>query len=144
MKSEMRRWVSASPEATEAVGEELALLLAPDGVLLLRGDLAAGKTVLARGVARSLGIEPEEIQSPSYTLIHEHVGRDVELVHVDLYRLGAEEVHGLGLEEILARPSVKIIEWPDRLPYAVPGALDLTIRVADGGEREITLHPAGK
>jgi tRNA threonylcarbamoyladenosine biosynthesis protein TsaE len=143
MKAPDRSWVSSSPEATEGVGEELAGLLAPDGVLLLRGDLAAGKTVLTRGIARFLGIDPGQVQSPSYTLIHEHVGKIGELVHIDLYRLETEEVHSLGLEEILTRFSVKVIEWPDRLPYAVPRALDLSIVVDDEGERHITLQSAG-
>jgi tRNA threonylcarbamoyladenosine biosynthesis protein TsaE len=132
-----RRWQSASEEETQALGADLACELAPDGVLLLSGDLGAGKTVLARGIAQGLGIAPEEVQSPTFTLIREHRGSGGRLVHVDLYRLDPEEVPALGLEEMLAGPGVKVVEWAERLPFPVPGALILRLgRLPEGG-REI-------
>ena len=116
------RWVTQSEEETRALGRTLARELAPDGVLLLSGDLGSGKTVLARGIGEGLGIDPREVQSPTFTLIREHEGSGGRLVHVDLYRLEPEQTAALGLEELLAGPGVKVVEWAERLPFAVPGA----------------------
>lgn len=102
--------------------------MAPDGVLLLAGDLGAGKTVLTQGVAAGLGIDPREVVSPSFTLIREHEGSAGILVHVDLYRLEPEDVSSLALDELLAGPGIKVVEWAERLPFAVPGAVCLELR----------------
>jgi tRNA threonylcarbamoyladenosine biosynthesis protein TsaE len=142
-------WITHSEAETQALGAALARELAPDGVLLLSGDLGAGKTVLARGVAEGLGIDPGEVQSPTFTLIREHRARDGaggRLVHVDLYRLAPGEAAALGLEELLAGPGVKVVEWAERLPFPVPGARALRLaRVAGGREivEEKSLEPGG-
>jgi tRNA threonylcarbamoyladenosine biosynthesis protein TsaE len=140
----LRRFTTVSEVETEALGAELARELAPNGVLLLSGDLGTGKTVLARGIAAALGIEPREVQSPTYTLIREHRGNGDSggrLVHVDLYRLSPEEAAELGLEELLAGKGIKVVEWAERLSFDVPGALWLTVRRVSGeggeGGREI-------
>jgi len=134
----MTRWVSHSETETEAVGRELGQRLEPDGVLLLSGELGAGKTVLVRGLAATLGIDPAEIQSPTFTLMRSHQGTGGSLLHVDLYRLEPEEIPEIGLEEALYGSGVKVIEWAERLPYQVPGALQLTLRRGgEEGEREI-------
>lgn len=132
----MRSWRSRSEEETWEIGHRLAGELAPDGVLLLSGELGAGKTVLVRGLAAGLGIDSREIQSPTYTLMREHYHGDRRLLHVDLYRLEPDEVAAAGIDEALAGPGVKAVEWAERLPFAVPGALELTIRRV-GGAREI-------
>jgi len=132
-----RRWQTASEAETERVGETLARELAPDGTLLLSGDLGSGKTVLTRGLARGLGIDPYEIQSPTFTLIREHRGPHGRLVHVDLYRLEPEQATELGLEELLAGPGVKVVEWAERLSFDLPGALRLALRRETADEREI-------
>ncbi|HYX25745.1 MAG TPA: tRNA (adenosine(37)-N6)-threonylcarbamoyltransferase complex ATPase subunit type 1 TsaE [Thermoanaerobaculia bacterium] len=116
--------------------------MAPDGILLLSGELGSGKTVLAQGIGEGLGIDPREVQSPTFTLIREHRGSGGRLVHVDLYRLAPEDTAVLGLDELLAGPGVKVVEWAERLPFAVPGARWLRLRRLDddqgGGEaREI-------
>src|SRR6478672_1208046 len=135
--------ITRSEEETREMGRALARELAPDGVLLLSGELGSGKTVLARGIGEGLGIDPREVQSPTFTLIREHRGsggRGGRMVHVDLYRLDPEEVAALGLEELLAGEGVKVVEWAERLPFAVPGArsLELRRRGEDGAEgREI-------
>ena len=122
-----RSWRTSSPAETRALGTALAAELLPDRALLLTGDLAAGKTVLAQGVAAALGIDPGEVQSPTYTLVREHRGERGRLLHLDLYRLEPEQTASLGLEELLAEPAVKIVEWAERLPLAVPGALALHV-----------------
>lgn len=128
-------WRSADPAATRRLGAALAAALAPDGTLLLSGDLGAGKTVLAQGIAAGLGIDPAEVQSPTYTLVREHDGPGGRLIHLDLYRLTPEEVLGLGADEILAGAGVKVVEWAERLPFAVPGALWLEVVHAPEGGR---------
>ncbi|HSS47500.1 MAG TPA: tRNA (adenosine(37)-N6)-threonylcarbamoyltransferase complex ATPase subunit type 1 TsaE [Thermoanaerobaculia bacterium] len=132
--------VTHSEAETREHGRALARELAPDGVLLLSGELGSGKTVLARGIGEGLGIDAREVQSPTFTIIREHEGSGGRLVHVDLYRLGPEETAGLGLDELLAGPGVKVVEWAERLPFAVPGARWLRLRrlAQEGGEeREI-------
>jgi tRNA threonylcarbamoyladenosine biosynthesis protein TsaE len=134
----MRRWVTHSEAETLALGREIGRELAPDGVLLLSGDLGAGKTVLARGIGEALGIAAREVQSPTFTIIREHRGSGGRLVHVDLYRLAPEDTAALGLEELLAGPGVKVIEWAERLPFEVPGARVLHLaRTVEGEGREI-------
>lgn len=132
----MRLWRSESVEATRAIGRALADELAPDRALLLRGDLGAGKTALVVGLAEGLGVEPAEIQSPTFTLVREHRGARGRLLHLDLYRLEPHEVDGAGIEELLLGPGVKAVEWAERLPFDVPDALHIEIR-RRGEEREL-------
>ncbi len=133
----VRRYLSANEAETVAIGQQIAESLAPDSALLLDGDLGAGKTVLARGVALHLGIDPNEIQSPTFTLIREHQGLKGRLIHADLYRLKPEETEAIGLEELLAGPGLKVIEWSERLPFEVPGAVRFVLRRSGEGGREI-------
>src|SRR3954468_6135609 len=134
----MKRWVTHSEAETQGLGRRIGRELAPDGVLLLSGDLGAGKTVLARGIGEALGLGSGEVQSPTFTLIREHRGSGGRLVHVDLYRLTPEETAALGLEELLAGPGVKVVEWAERLPFEVPGARVLKLgRLPEGDGREI-------
>jgi tRNA threonylcarbamoyladenosine biosynthesis protein TsaE len=132
----MRR-ITRSEAETRELGLALAGELAPDGVLLLSGELGTGKTVLARAIGEALGIDPKEVQSPTFTLIREHEGSGGRLVHVDLYRLDPADVGALGLEEMLAGPGVKVVEWAERLPFAVAGARALRLARLGGEEREV-------
>ncbi len=132
-----RRYLSANEDETVAIGRQIAESLPPDAALLLDGDLGAGKTVLTRGVALHLGIDPNEIQSPTYTLIREHDGPKGRLIHADLYRLKPEEAETIGLEELLNGPGLKVIEWAERLPFEVPGAVRFVLHRTDYGGREI-------
>jgi tRNA threonylcarbamoyladenosine biosynthesis protein TsaE len=128
-------WRTADEAETRALGRSLAAELAPDGVLLLSGDLGTGKTVLTQGLAEGLGIDPREVQSPTFTLIREHEGPGGRLVHVDLYRLEPGETGAIGIEELLAGPGIKVVEWAERLPFEVPGATWLRLlRSAQGRE----------
>lgn len=136
----MSSWSSGSEAETRKVGREIARKLRPDGVLLLSGDLGAGKTVLTRGVAEALGIDPAEVQSPTFTLMREHEGSGGRLIHLDLYRLEPEEAWDLGLEELFASPGVKVVEWAERLPFEPPGALSLKILRRGPKAREIMLE----
>ena len=128
---------TGSADETRRLGAELAERLRPDGMALLFGDLGSGKTVLTQGIAEGLGLDAGQIQSPTFTLIHEHDRGPARLVHVDLYRLRPEEVEGIGLEELLEGDGVKVVEWADRLPYGVP-AMEVRLEVGrEPGERRI-------
>lgn len=137
----MRNWFTKTVDETRALGAGFAAELLPDGCLLLYGDLGAGKTVLAQGVALGLGLDPREVQSPTFALLREHAlpaplaGR--RLAHLDLYRLEPAEAAACGFEEVLLGPGVKIVEWAERLPFEVPGALLLSLRERPDGGREI-------
>lgn len=115
----------------------MAVRLGPGGILCLHGELGAGKTTLTQGLAEAMGIDPSEVQSPSYTIIREHEGRRGQLIHIDLYRLDAPQVEALGLEEVLDTPAVKAIEWPERLPFPLDDALHLELSRLEDGSRQI-------
>ena len=132
----MTTWLSRSEAETREIGARLASELEPDGVLLLTGDLGAGKTVLVQGLAAELGIDPRHVQSPTFTVVREHHEGRRPLIHVDLYRLEPEEAAALGVEEILAGPGIKAVEWAERLPCPVAGGLWLEIH-RHGEERSI-------
>ncbi len=116
----MRTFTTRSEEETVALGAELAREWTPPRCVLLIGNLGAGKTTLAKGVAEGLGAAAaDEISSPTFALIHEH-GEGL-FYHVDLYRLETEEeVASLGLEEILGRRAVVVMEWAERFPRLLP------------------------
>lgn len=113
---------TGSEEQTIAIGVELGRRLRPGTLVLLIGELGAGKTTLAKGIVKGFGAaEPEEVSSPTFTLIHEY-GEPVRVYHVDLYRLEeAAEAAALGLEELLEREAVVLIEWGEKFPGLWPG-----------------------
>ena len=123
----MRSWQSRDEAETRRIGASLAAELEPRGVLLLTGDLGAGKTVLVQGLAAELGLDPHQVQSPTFTVVREHPGGRQPLVHIDLYRLEPEEAAALAIEEILAGPGIKAVEWAERLPCPVSDGLWLEI-----------------
>ena len=119
-----------SEAETSAVGRELAATLASGAVVLLFGDLGAGKTAFVRGMAEGLGVAPDEVSSPTFTLVQEYRGGRLTLFHVDLYRLDdPREVVELGLEEI-AEDGVLVIEWAEKLQWPRAGAIE--VRIAHG------------
>lgn len=134
----MATYRTASEAETVALGERLARELPPRGVVLLIGNLGVGKTTLAKGIVHGLGAAaPDEVSSPTFTLIHEYgKGR---VYHVDLYRLDEpREVATLGLEEIFDRDGVVLIEWGERFPRLLPpNRTEIRIRWVGDDEREI-------
>jgi tRNA threonylcarbamoyladenosine biosynthesis protein TsaE len=127
-----------SEEETVDVARTLAGTLQPGAVLLLSGELGAGKTAFVRGLAAGLGIDPDEVSSPTFTLVHEYRGGRLTLYHADLYRLEKTATEDLGLEEKAVAAGVLAIEWPDRLTHALPGATTITIDIVDDTTRRIT------
>jgi len=131
---------TTSADETTALGERLGKQLRPGDVIALFGDLGAGKTTLTKGIAVGLGLDAD-IHSPTFTLIHEHMGA-VALYHVDLYRLSREqEVETLGLEEYIYSDGVTVIEWADKMKSMLPSQrLDITLRMRGDTERELILE----
>lgn len=132
---------TASEEETIALGERLARELPAKQVVLLIGQLGAGKTTLAKGIATGLhAAEPDEVSSPTFTLIHEY-GPDGRVYHVDLYRIDElRDVATLGLEDLFDREAVVLIEWGERFPEILPESrTEIRIRVGDNEEREVTV-----
>ena len=129
-----------SQEDTERLAAALAATLGPGDVLLLSGPLGAGKTAFVRGLAGGLEIDPDEVSSPTFTLVHEYRGGRLRLFHADLYRLGTAGAEDLGLDELGVQDGVLAIEWPDRLGHAFRGAIEVTIAVVDDTTRRIIVR----
>lgn len=132
-----------SERETVELGEKMGKLLNAGDIVLLYGDLGAGKTVLTRGMA--LGLESRDmVTSPTYTLMHRYEGR-VPIFHFDLYRLsGPDEVQDLGYEEFFYGDGVSIVEWPERLEYLCPEeCVRVRMKAIEGGKREITVDAVG-
>lgn len=131
--------------ATHELGINLAKSLSANSVILLEGDLGAGKTTLVQGIGEGLGIT-ESIVSPTFTLINEYTQGRLPLYHLDLYRLETEEVAALNLETywegIEVIPGIVAIEWAERMPYKPSSFLSLRLAFGDEGTRhaEITPH----
>ncbi len=137
-----KRYISHSPEETLGIARELAETLRADDVVLLYGELGAGKTVFARGIARGLGIE-ESIKSPTFTLLREYEGR-LKLHHFDLYRLEDEdELFETGFSACL-EGGVCVVEWP-RVALDLLGAEVISVSIEyDGENRTITVTDGRK
>jgi tRNA threonylcarbamoyladenosine biosynthesis protein TsaE len=127
-----------SEEETIALARAFAARLRPGAIVLLLGDLGAGKTTFVRGLALGLGLDGEAVSSPTFTLIQEYRGHP-SLYHVDLYRLQGAEIDDLGLEELSAGDAIVAIEWADKLVERPANAI--VVRLEDRGEdtREITV-----
>ena len=130
-----------SEDETAAVGRRLAGSLGAGDVILLSGDLGAGKTAFVKGVAEGLGISRDEVSSPTFTLMQEYRGGRLTLYHVDLYRLDdPREVDDLGIDEVAAG-GVLAIEWAEKLPGRLTPSDAIAIRIEHAGadERRVTV-----
>src|ERR1700761_764402 len=146
----VRRFVSNSSRETIAIGGEIAHLLSSPMLLFLRGDLGAGKTTLVKGIAEALdAADPDEVTSPTFTLIHEYEGtqgndghkKPVKLYHLDLYRIeGERQLATLGLEELATPDSIVLVEWGEKFPSVGKRSQGEIVMTSAGGEaRKIVL-----
>jgi tRNA threonylcarbamoyladenosine biosynthesis protein TsaE len=122
---------SNSEADTRAIAAVLATTLTSGAVVLLSGDLGAGKTAFVRGLAEGLGLDPDEVTSPTFTLVHEYRGGRLPLIHVDLYRLDRAELDEVGLDQDLAAKGVTAVEWSERLVRSI--ADSIAVRIIDSG-----------
>ena len=132
---------TASAAETLALGRRIAAALEPGDVLALSGDLGAGKTHLAKGVAAGLGVDPATVTSPTFALVQEH--GDGALLHLDLYRIETEaDAARLGLADLLDGDAVALVEWPERAADWLPArTVWVEIEHADGDRRRFRLRP---
>lgn len=134
-----------SPEETIALGRKLASLLTPPRVVLLRGELGAGKTTLVKGIAEAFhAASQEDVTSPTFTLVHEYRGPEASLYHIDLYRIETtRELETLALEDLMDANSVLLIEWGEKFPR-LASLRDAEIALERVGENErrvrLTMH----
>jgi tRNA threonylcarbamoyladenosine biosynthesis protein TsaE len=134
-----RIFTTHSEEETAGVGRDLGLTLDTESVVLLYGDLGAGKTAFVRGLAEGLSVSPADVTSPTFTLIQEYRGGRLPLLHVDLYRLDdPREIDELGLDE-LGIGAVLAIEWAEKLPNGGQDAISVRITTGDGDTRTIEI-----
>jgi tRNA threonylcarbamoyladenosine biosynthesis protein TsaE len=130
-----------SEQETIAFGRTLAELLAPPKLVLLRGDLGAGKTTLVKGIASAFGAASEEdVTSPTFTLVHEYRGPLATLYHIDLYRVDTlRQLETLGLDDLITQNSILLIEWGEKFPRFVQER-DVEIALARINEQSRRIH----
>lgn len=137
------------PIAAEAdltpLAADLAAALPDRGFVALSGDLGAGKTTFVKAVAAAAGLDPAEVVSPTFGLVHVHATPRRRLVHADMYRLtDAADLHEIGWEDALAAPGWAFVEWPERIAAALPAdRLDVEIRIDSPSARTFTFHGYG-
>jgi tRNA threonylcarbamoyladenosine biosynthesis protein TsaE len=143
-KEFLREITTHSAEETIAYGRTLTELLAPPKVVLLRGDLGAGKTTLVKGIAASFEAAAEEdVTSPTFTLVHEYRGPRANLYHIDLYRIDTpRELETLGLDDLRANNSILLIEWGEKFPRLIRER-DVEIALERDGENARRIRISG-
>lgn len=134
-------FLTHSAEETFELGYDIGENLNERTVILLNGELGAGKTVFTKGLAAGLDIDPADVTSPTFTLVNEHIGR-LPLIHLDLYRLsdGINAALGIGLDEILLQKAIIVIEWGEKLGnYVIPQSYRVTIQCLNENDRQIEI-----
>ena len=138
----MKSFTTHSAEETTELGRRLATELKPGSVVLLRGDLGAGKTTLVKGIAEGFhAAEAEAVTSPTFTLIHEYRGPEVTLYHIDLYRIDTQrELDTLALDDLMTPKSILLIEWGEKFArFAKERDAEIAIEHRGGDDRVITV-----
>lgn len=131
---------TGSPAETLALGRRLAEMLEPGDVVALEGELGAGKTHLAKGICAGLGVDADDVTSPTFTIVHEYGGH-LPVYHVDAYRIErVEELFELGYDSFFFGDGVTLVEWPERVqPLIPPDALWVRLSHAGGDRRRVEL-----
>jgi tRNA threonylcarbamoyladenosine biosynthesis protein TsaE len=137
-----REFTTHSAEETVALGRTLADILLPPKIVLLRGDLGAGKTTLVKGIAESFhAAAAEDVTSPTFTLIHEYRGPNANLFHIDLYRVDTpRQLETLGLDDLITENSILLIEWGEKFPrFERERDVEIALERISENERRITI-----
>ena len=142
-----REYRTVSADETIEVGRQIAKLLAARSVVVLTGDLGAGKTTLVKGIAEGFhAAQEEDVTSPTFTLVHEYRGPSVNLFHIDLYRIDTErELFTLGIDDLIDSDSILLIEWGEKFErFRREHDAEIAIRRVGESEREITIVVTGE
>jgi tRNA threonylcarbamoyladenosine biosynthesis protein TsaE len=131
---------TSSEAETSAAGEALGRTLRAGDVVLLYGDLGAGKTAFVRGLARGIGANPDDVSSPTFTLVQEYAGPSLTLFHVDLYRLEPAEIDDLGMEDLVSGDGVVAIEWAERWRGRPDDVIEVRIEEAGEDRRRVSIR----
>ncbi len=148
--TDLTRWdnllILKDVAATSALGVRLGNIAENGDIILLHGDLGAGKTTLTQAIATGLEVPSDQyVTSPSFALLHEYPGR-IALYHIDCYRLsGEDDIEGAGLLDYIGASGLTVIEWPDRLGSFTPlHRLDITLQIGENNERKCLIEPHGR
>ena len=128
-----------SETETASAGEALGRELHAGDVVLLYGDLGAGKTAFVRGMARGIGANPDEVTSPTFTIVQEYAGPSATLYHVDLYRVESADIDDLGLEDLVSGEGIVAIEWAERWTGRPDDAIEVTLEDIGDERRRVTI-----
>jgi tRNA threonylcarbamoyladenosine biosynthesis protein TsaE len=142
-----RQFQTSSADETIQAGRRLAGLLTAPSLVVLTGDLGAGKTTLVKGIADGFqAAEEEDVTSPTFTLVHEYRGPSVNLFHIDLYRIDTErQLLTLGLDDLLDANNILLIEWGEKFErFRQERDVEITIRRLSESAREISVHSTGE
>src|SRR5437016_11522891 len=137
-----QEFITHSAEETIALGRKLAAMLAPPKLVLLRGELGAGKTTLVKGIAEGFhAATADNVTSPTFTLVHEYRGPEVNVYHIDLYRVDTpRQLETLGLDDLIAENSVLLIEWGEKFPRFIKERdMEIALKRVGESDRRITL-----
>ena len=142
MTGQLSKFLSDSLPKTREIGHFIAKSLKPGDVVCLHGDLGAGKTHLAKGIASYFGIDDDEVQSPTFTIINEYQGKDIPVYHFDFYRIGdPREALRMGIEEYFYGEGICMIEWPSKISEYIPDqAINVHMHHRGGHNREILVY----
>jgi tRNA threonylcarbamoyladenosine biosynthesis protein TsaE len=138
----MKTFSTHSSEETTELGRRLSADLKPGSIVLLRGDLGAGKTTMVKGIAEGFqAAKAEDVTSPTFTLIHEYRGPQVTLFHIDLYRIDTQrELDTLALDDLMTSQSILLIEWGEKFErFAKERDVEIAIEHRGGDDRVITI-----
>lgn len=136
--------VSHSSLHTQRLGERIGRSARPGDVVALWGELGAGKTVLARGIAVGLGLDEDAVTSPTFIILHEHPGGRLPLFHVDLFRLERSDLGSTGWEEALEGGGITVVEWPERAGEDLPpDRLDVRLEPVADTKRRVVIEATG-
>jgi tRNA threonylcarbamoyladenosine biosynthesis protein TsaE len=138
-----QEFTTHSPDETIALGRTLAALLAPPKLVLLRGDLGAGKTTLVKGIATAFQAAPEEdVTSPTFTLVHEYRGPAVNLFHLDLYRIDTQrQLETLGIDDLISSNSVLLVEWGEKFArFELERDVEIVLERVGESDRQIRIN----
>jgi len=138
----LETFTSTSPEQTMELGRALAARIGPYKVIALQGALGSGKTHFVKGFAQLWGINPQQVSSPSYSLIQEYIGQNQIIYHIDAYRLNTtDEARSIGLDELLYSDELCLVEWPEHIRELLPpDTLWIQFTQADELTRRIDIH----